>query len=265
MVSPPLAAVFGLLAGMLVNYLADVLPVHRRPAPPLWVNCGKPMPAANYFLWPRRCTHCGAHRGARVWVVEIVYVLLFIWQGQPAETDAYLPYWVAAGIWIFFGVVAVIDIELRLILHPVSITGALLALPLGIYLHGFRDAVLGGISGYLVLLALYSLGVLFIRLTRKLAKDDDVALGYGDVNLAGILGFMLGWPYILMSLMLSVLIAGVFSLLLILVTLILRRYRAFMAIPYGPFLIAGAAILLFFPDFAQTLLARVGPLFWIGN
>jgi hypothetical protein len=47
--------------------------------------------------------------------------------------------------------------------------------------------------------------------------------------------------------------------------LLLRRYRAFMAIPYGPFLIAGAAILLFLPGFAQVLLARAGPLFWIGN
>ena len=259
----PLAIALGLLAGMLVNYLSDVLPVHRRPAAPLCLHCGQRMDPVNYLLWPRRCPQCGRRRGVRTWFVEALYILIFIWLAQ-SETTQYLPYWVSAAVWIFFGVVAVIDIELRLILHPVSFTGAFLALPLGVYLHGWRDALLGGAAGYAVLLALYSLGILFIRLTRRLQKDEEVALGYGDVNLAGILGLLLGWPNILLGLMLSILLAGVFSLFLILTMLLLRRYQAFMAIPYGPFLIAGAALLMFLPGFAQNLLARAGPLFWIG-
>lgn len=265
MVSLPLAALLGLLAGMLVNYLGDVLPVRRRPSAPLCLNCGESQPLGNYLLWPRRCRTCGTRRGLRVWVVELTYVAIFTWLAGSGPELSYLPFWISAIIWIFFGVVAVIDIEQRLILHPVSVSGALLALPLGAYLHGWQRAVLGGIAGYAVLLALYGLGVLFIRLSRRLKPDEDVALGYGDVNLAGILGLMLGWPNILLALILSVSIAGLFSLALILVALILRRYRAFMAIPYGPFLIAGAALLLFLPTFAQTLLARAGPLFWIGN
>ena len=265
MVPLPIATVLGWFAGMAVNYFADVLPVYRRPSAPLCLHCGQPMEPGNYFLWPRRCPNCGKWRSPRTWFVEVLYILVFIWLAQPGDLEGYLPFWIGAGVWIFFGIVAVIDIELRLILHPVSFSGALLALPLGVYLHGWRDALLGGLAGYLILLALFSLGVLFIRLTRKIPKEDEVALGYGDVNLAGILGLALGWPNILLGLLISVLFAGVFSLGLILVMLLLRRYRAFMAIPYGPFLIAGAAILMFLPGFAQVLLARAGPLFWIGN
>ncbi|HUF38804.1 MAG TPA: A24 family peptidase [Anaerolineales bacterium] len=265
MPAPPLAALLGFLAGLLVNYLSDVLPYYRRPGPPICLHCGERQPPINYFLWPRRCPSCGRRRSIRSWIVELLFILLFTWLAGAAEPLPALSFWTGAAIWIFFGVVAVIDIELRLILHPVSLAGAVLALPLGAYLHGWRDALLGGAAGYAVLLALYGMGIVFIRLTRKLQKDDEVALGYGDVNLAGILGLALGWPNILVGLMFSVLIAGVFSLVLILVTLLLRRYRAFMAIPYGPFLIAGAAILLFLPAFAQDLLVRVGPLFWIGG
>lgn len=265
MIPVPLAGLLGLLAGMLVNYLSDVLPVRRRPAPPLCLHCGTDQAPINYFLWPRRCPNCGTRRSLRTWLVEAVFVVLFLWLAQAQTSVGALPFWISAGIWVFFGVVAVIDIELRLILHPVSIAGALLALPLGIYLHGWRNALLGGVAGYGVLLALYGLGIVFIRLTRKHQAEDEVALGYGDVNLAGVLGLLLGWPNILLGLMLSVLIAGAFSLALIIGLVVLRRYKAFTAIPYGPFLIAGAALVIFLPAVAQQVLVRAGPLFWIGN
>jgi leader peptidase (prepilin peptidase)/N-methyltransferase len=77
---------------------------------------------------------------------------------------------------------------------------------------------------------------------------DDVALGFGDVNLSGVLGIMLGWPLIVISLVLSVLIGGLVSLIYIIIKLITRKYHAFMALPYGPFLVLGAIILIYFRD-----------------
>jgi hypothetical protein len=35
-----------------------------------------------------------------------------------------------------------------------------------------------------------------------------------------------------------------------------RRYRPFIAIPYGPFLIAGAATLLYFRDYLLAYMGR---------
>jgi leader peptidase (prepilin peptidase)/N-methyltransferase len=74
---------------------------------------------------------------------------------------------------------------------------------------------------------------------------DEVALGFGDVNFAGILGLLLGWPGISAGLLFTVLAGGLISLLIILGMLITKKYKAFTAIPYAPFLILSAFYLLY--------------------
>ena len=69
-----------------------------------------------------------------------------------------------------------------------------------------------------------------------------------DVILGGILGLILGWPGIVAGLVLGILIAGLVSFLYLVGMALIRRYQAFTAIPYGPFLVASALLLLFFKD-----------------
>jgi hypothetical protein len=45
---------------------------------------------------------------------------------------------------------------------------------------------------------------------------------------------------------LAIILAGVVSLLYLVLAAVTRRYQAFTFIPYGPFMIAGAAALIFF-------------------
>ena len=49
---------------------------------------------------------------------------------------------------------------------------------------------------------------------------------------------------------------GLVSLIYLVVMLGLKRYRLFMALPYGPFLVAGAFVLLFLGARVQALLGR---------
>jgi leader peptidase (prepilin peptidase)/N-methyltransferase len=150
---------------------------------------------------------------------------------------------------IYFGVVTVIDIEHRVILHPVSLVGAGFGFVTGIYMHGLWPTVLGGLAGFLSMLALYFLGIGYLRLVarmRKMAPADGEALGFGDVNLSGVLGLVLGWPGIALALFLTILIAAAASIIYLAIMLLLKRYQPYLSIPYGPFLIAGAVILLYF-------------------
>jgi leader peptidase (prepilin peptidase)/N-methyltransferase len=151
---------------------------------------------------------------------------------------------------LYFAVVTVIDLEHRLILHPVSWTGAVLGLGLGIWQHGLLDTLLGGAAGFGTMFALYLLGDRFARwIARRRGKAlDEVALGFGDVNLLGVIGLILGWPGIVAGLVLGILIGGLVSFLYIVGMALVRRYQAFTAIPYGPFLVASALLLLFFKD-----------------
>jgi leader peptidase (prepilin peptidase)/N-methyltransferase len=100
------------------------------------------------------------------------------------------------------------------------------------------------------------LGVLIIKLInrRRGQSVNDVALGFGDVNLSGVLGLMLGWPLILVGLVVAVLIGGLVSLIYIIVMLITRKYQAFAALPYGPFLVIGAVALIYFSDYILAFL-----------
>lgn len=156
------------------------------------------------------------------------------------------PIWQLALIFIFFGVVVVIDIEHRAILHPVSAVGALLFAWIGILRHGVLPTLAGGLAGFFVLLLLYWFGDYFgAWLARRRGQPwEETALGFGDVNLAGVIGLLLGWPAILGGLMLSAIFGGVYSLGYIAYMLARRRYQLFAAIPYGPFLVLGALLLI---------------------
>jgi len=249
-----LLTVIGLISGMLVNYLADVLPWKRRLAKPFCLNCDTTQPVVRYFLWPRKCRQCGTHRSWRCWLVEVIYIAITLWSwNYPANKLNFLLTWMCL---IYFGVVVVIDIEHRLIMHPVSWVGVGLGLVIGTARSGWSETLIGGAVGYGLMWLLYHLGDLIMKgiARAKHRTLDDVALGYGDVNLSGVLGLMLGWPLILPGLVIAIIIGGLVSLVYLIIMLLLGRYRVFTALPYGPFLIAGAIILLFFSEPIITLL-----------
>jgi leader peptidase (prepilin peptidase)/N-methyltransferase len=250
-----LIAFVGLLCGVLVNYLSDVLPVNRRIPKPICVACFETQPFLNYLIWPRRCQECWSRRPLRVWLVEITYIgiSLWLWNSPPDS----LGYILGLILFLYFGVVVVIDLEHRLILHPVSWAGAVLCLAVGWYLHGLISTLIGGAVGYLLMLGLHYFGDIFARwLSRRRGEIlTEEALGFGDVNLSGVLGLLLGWPGILAGLFLAVMLGGIVSILYIIILVILRRYKTFTAIPYGPFLVASAVILIFLTDTLRALLS----------
>lgn len=70
-----------------------------------------------------------------------------------------------------------------------------------------------------------------------------VPFGVGDVSLAAVIGTMTGYPSVVSALFLGVLAAAATLLALLRMGRIGRRN----AVPYGPFLCAGALVVLLFP------------------
>jgi leader peptidase (prepilin peptidase)/N-methyltransferase len=254
MITYILAIIPGWLAGMLVNYLADVLPLRRRLTKPFCIQCDTSQSWVNYLIWPRRCPVCHHSRGKRVWVVELFYIVASVLISRfPPDK---LGYWLGMILITYFGVVVLIDLEYRLIMHPVSIFGGILGIIVGFLRVGWWRALVGGVAGFGIMWLLYQFGILIIKIIDRIRGRpvNDVALGFGDVNLSGVLGLMLGWPLILVGLVVAVLIGGAVSLIYLVIKLITRKYQAFMALPYGPFLILGAVILIFFRDMVVKLI-----------
>ena len=220
----------GILAGWLVNYLADVLPRTRRFTRPTCVNCEHPYSIADYLLL-RRCRSCQRNRGWRSYLTQTILLAatIYLWINPSSR----LGFWLAFILFVFLALVFVVDVEYRLILHPVSLTGAFLGAGIGTYIHGFSTTLIGGAVGFGSMLILYYLGEVFARyMSRRRGETiEEVALGFGDVNLAGIIGLLLGWPLIIFGLLFAILIGGAFSFILIAIMMIRRRYHAFTAIP----------------------------------
>lgn len=249
----------GWLAGWIVNYISDVLPYTRQLSKPVCLQCGSPFSLSNYLFF-KRCPN-GHPRSIRVWFVQILIIALSVYSyfAPPLK----IGYWAGVLLMTYFGIVFVIDMEHKLILHPTSIAGALLALALGITTHGLRTTLLGGLGGLIIMLVFYFFGVLFARKRAKrmrdngLDSDDEESLGQGDVILVTILGFLVGWPLIWFMIILSTLLGGIISLFLIIGMLINRRYNTdalMVFIPYGPYFITGATLIMYFPSFLQALL-----------
>lgn len=197
----------------------------------------------------------------RSWIVPTVMLAasIYTWISPPSK----LGYPAGMILITYFGVVFLIDMEHRLILHPTSIFGSLLGLVVGTVSHGITATLLGGLGGFLIMLGFYYFGVWFarIRTKRMLAMgqeaDDEESLGSGDVTLATILGLILGWPLIWFGLLLGILLGGFFSLLLVIWLVTTRKYgknALMLFIPYGPYFIISAFLIIFFPKFIQMML-----------
>jgi prepilin signal peptidase PulO-like enzyme (type II secretory pathway) len=248
---------FGLFVGWLINYLADVLPYTRRFSRPICQLCGAPYGWQNYAFF-RPCKN-GHTRKMRLWITQLVILAasVYTWMQSP-QPPLKLGYFPGLILMIYFGVVFVIDLEHRLILHPTSIFGAILGLIIGIFANGVWPTLLGGLGGFLIMLAFYYLGVLFarIRAKRLLALgqevDDEEALGSGDVILVTILGLILGKDLIWFCLLYGILLGGLVSLFILLWLIVSGRYKAnalMTFIPYGPYFVTTAALIAFFPKF----------------
>lgn len=234
----------GILAGYVINYISDVLPYTRRFSQPTCPECSELIEWRDYLLL-KKCDSCGHKRSIRTYVVLLVMIAgtLYIWLNPPNRINFILAYLVL----IYLGVVFVIDLEHRLIMHPVSITGAFLGLVVGIFANGVIPTLLGGAFGFGSMLLLYYGGELFTRfMSRRRGEEiDEVALGFGDVNLCGITGLLLGWPVILAGLLFTIFAGGIGSLLVIAYMLVRKKFNAFTPIPYAPFLIFSILFYLF--------------------
>lgn len=255
------AVILGWVAGALVNYLADVLPRTRRFSRPVCRKCGQPYPLGSYLLMQ---THaCGARRSARAWVVQAFFITaaIYTWVSPPPG----LGFSLGLLLLTYLGVVFVIDLEERLILHPVSLAGILLCGGLGWFVRGPLDTFLGGLAGFGIMFTFYLLGMVFTRLRARrmqaagLEPDDEEALGFGDVALATVLGLLLGWPLIGFGLLLGILGGGLVSLVIVIIMLVVRRYRKnalMIFIPYGPYFILSTILLVYLPNWISNLATK---------
>ncbi len=250
----------GILAGWAINYLADVLPHTRSLSQPTCLVCNARFGARDYLLI-RPCSH-GHGRSLRTWVVLLITmgISVYIWLSPPEK----IGYILGLILITYLGLVFVIDLEHRLILHPTSIFGLILGLIVGLIRRDLRETLFGALGGLTIMLFFYFLGVLFARFRARRMQavgqeaDDEEALGAGDVILVTILGLIVGWPLIWFGLLSGILLGGVVSLCLLAWLVVSGQYSKnalMMFIPYGPYFITSIFVIVFLPDLVSKILS----------
>jgi leader peptidase (prepilin peptidase)/N-methyltransferase len=251
-----IAMILGLAVGWLVNFLADVLPIQRKIARPVCPQCETSFKWRDYFLL-NACQECHRPRSWRTYLT--IFAALGIAALLALNPPAKLGTWLGLTLVTYLGLVVIIDLEHHLIMHIVSLAGVALGLLTGILQHELVPTLIGGAAGFVIMLVFYFFGMLFARYrARKLGTDDgEEALGFGDVTISGVLGLMLGWPLILAGLVIGILAGGIGSLLMIIFLVATRRYQTMSVFTaYGPYLVLGAALLIFFPQTLGLLLGK---------
>jgi len=228
-------ALLGWLVGLLINHAADILPERETLRQlPACTRCRTRRPVkawsalAAYAWGNTRCFRCGQLRLYldRALAVELgtPVFFAFLW-GRYGPSPELVLISIYTAILIL---ITVTDLEHRLIFNAVvlpAIVGGLLASFFDPGLS-WKLAVLGGAVGFI----LSYLAALFAR----------GGLGGGDVTLSAFLGVIVGFPYILLSLLFGIFLGGLTALLL----LLSRRVGLKTYIPYGPFLTITGWIML---------------------
>ncbi|HHC08583.1 MAG TPA: prepilin peptidase [Actinobacteria bacterium] len=196
------------------------------------------VPVVSWILLRGRCRACGAPIGIRYPIVELLTAALFAAAGVVVGPRAVLP----AYLW-FVGVtlvLAVVDLERKLIpnriLYPGTVVGVVL-LGVGAFLDGEPARLPGALGAGLG--TFLALGAVWLA-----ARGG---FGFGDVKLGFLLGVFVGyghWSHAVAAFVLAFLLGGVVSVLL-LVTGIRGRKDA---IPFGPYLVAGAYLAIVYGD-----------------
>jgi leader peptidase (prepilin peptidase)/N-methyltransferase len=229
----PLVFVPGLAFGSFLAVVAARVPLHRSVVRPgsACMTCETPIrwydnvPVLSYALLRGRCRRCGIRIPPRDLAIELATALLLVGCvlafGLTAKAAA-------AGIaCAALVVVTATDLERRIVPNRVVLPAAAAVLALQTVSHPSPEWALGavGAAGFLFLAALAYPG----------------GMGMGDVKLALLIGALLGRTTPV-GIMLGLLLALVPSAVL------LARHGARarrLAIPFAPFLAAGAVVALF--------------------
>ncbi|NPA30854.1 MAG: hypothetical protein GXO37_02520 [Chloroflexi bacterium] len=222
----------GALAGLGISALADVLP-YGPAAARRCPRCRTLRSWREYAFNLRPCPHCG-YRAKRPWLLMALTAALTVFLRVEPTKLSFGWLW---PLTLYFLLLAVIDLEHRVVLPELLAVGLAYGVALGVVRRGWVVTLAGVAAGAALMLILYGLG----RLLQRRLRAAEEPLGFGDVLLMAVLGAVLGWPGVLAGLVWGILLAGAFSLLLLAVCALRGRgWAGGVYLPYAPFLLAAA-------------------------
>jgi len=241
--------IVGALVGSFINVVADRLPAGKSiiSPPSHCVECQHPIsardniPIVSYLCLRGHCRNCGATIPRRLLWVELGTALLFAflyWHYGLSWETAFVAFYCC--LFISF---LLIDLERSILPNKLVYPGIVIALVIASMgsIFGFEpnDIIGGGFRLWIVDAAIGGgIGFLLLLLPALLYRGG---MGWGDIKLAALIGFVTGFPLVILAMFFAVIAGGLTAAILLLLKLKGRKD----AIPFGPFLSLAAMATLF--------------------
>ncbi|MEO2074626.1 MAG: prepilin peptidase [Bacillus sp. (in: firmicutes)] len=221
--------IYGLLLGSFFNVVGLRVPLKKSIVTPRSAcpTCGHQLtpfeliPVFSYMLQGGKCRGCQSRISPIYPTFELLTGLMFAaapyfvgWSGE---------LFVALTLISMFMIIIVSDIHYMIIPDKILIwfAGIFLLERIFLPLTPWWDSLLGAVTGFVLLLII--------------AIVSKGGMGFGDVKLYALLGFVLGFKLVLLSFFLSTFYGAVIGGLALLFRIVKRR----QPIPFGPFIAAG--------------------------
>ncbi|MGE3273522.1 MAG: A24 family peptidase [Vicinamibacterales bacterium] len=236
-VLPWMAGVLGLLIGSFLNVCiyrlprggSLVSPPSRCPGCETPIRWRDNIPVLSW-LWLRgRCASCGQPISIRYPIVELVTAALFValaWTTGPGPLLGARLLFVAMLVVLF-----ATDLELQILPDAVTLPGIVAGVVLSVVTPlGWESSLIGVAAGG---------GLLWFVAEVYFRWRHIEGLGGGDIKMNAMIGAFLGWPTVLIGLVLAAVSGAV-------VGTVLGRGDMKHVVPFGVFLAAAALALVFF-------------------
>jgi leader peptidase (prepilin peptidase)/N-methyltransferase len=234
MIQEILIFITGAMMGSAANALIDRLPKHISWAKGRSVcdTCGHVLgvtdlfPIASFLIIKGKCRYCHSPIPLRNFLVEVFMAIGFILIFNPNQILFTVILWLI--LWATT-IIAVMDFETMLVADVMVAVWGVLVVILGILNSPFYfpSLIKEGAGGILAAVGL--IGGIYLISRGK-------AMGDGDIGLAVVMGWWLGWPNIVSGLWLAFVTGGIAGL----VSILRKKSKLKSKIAFGPFLIIGA-------------------------
>ncbi len=246
---------FGLIVGSFLNVVIDRLPAGQSIAypPSHCPHCRHKLayydlvPLFSFFYLKGKCRYCRVKISRYYPLIETATGALFVLTTFIAGLDIYLLFIISSLIIVFF-------IDLKYGIIPFKIIILSLAIITIRYIFVYFECVMSkGIASSLLLAMtsacevsvlnyfLSGVGVFVVFLLLFLVTRGR-GIGFGDVVFSLFMGYLLGFPKIVLGIYIAFLTGAIISLILV-----ISRKKKFRGgiIPFGPFLVTGTVVSIF--------------------
>lgn len=191
------------------------------------------IPIFSYVFLKGKCRYCGEKISPLNLIVEIVMGLFFA-LGYHFIPIGYIfyAYLVLSSLMML---IFISDFSYYIILDSPLIISSFLLFILKFIYFGYKEALISIVSGILLFLVMYLIKIIGDKLFKR------ESLGGGDIKLAFVIGYALGFRLSLIAIILSSFLALPYSV----ASLKLQKNNE---VPFGPFLVSSLFIVFLFQD-----------------